>query len=140
MVINFLMFCKNDSHQILASYIISYDLSVILFYFLSEKRVCLFYCLSSCYLWWKNFAPWAFPAASTDLSTLINITLPAFKRLTSLSSQSEALKTGMSESTGLSSSVYVFIRILSLNLSDKKLYTSCEKMQAELSKYKILIK
>ena len=43
--------------------------------------------------------------------------------LTSLSYQFAILNTGSAESTGVSSSVYVFTRILELYLRDNKLYT-----------------
>lgn len=48
---------------------------------------------------------------------------PSPPALTSLSYQFAALCTGTAESTGVSSSVYVFTRIRLLNRSDKRLYT-----------------
>jgi len=53
--------------------------------------------------------------------------------LTSLSYQFAILNTGSAESTGVSSSVYVFTRILELYLRDSKLYTIYRMPQNRLT-------
>ena len=52
--------------------------------------------------------------------------------LASLSYQFAILNTGSAESTGVSSSVYVFTRILELYLRDSKLYTIYKRPKKDL--------